>query len=175
MATIDCPGASVTRRHLRKHLPPPPSQPTFASCRSKTRLARWAGLAGLTAGVLGNFWAVCLWQKLSANGPCCTGQTGHPRPRILSGEINGLRFNYAMAMIPGERREFGTCDVEIADRKMNRARRFGATLPGYTSNRSLFEAWDREEPVDTWECERDRRIASLQGHHNPFVLQQCPG
>ena len=29
------------------------------------------------------------------------------------GEVNGLRSNYSMEMIPGEKREFGACDVEI--------------------------------------------------------------
>jgi deoxyribonuclease-1 len=33
------------------------------------------------------------------------------------GEINGLRSNYSFEMIPGEKREFGTCDMEIEDRK----------------------------------------------------------
>jgi len=33
------------------------------------------------------------------------------------GELNGLRSNYSMAEIPGEEREFGSCDVEIEDRK----------------------------------------------------------
>src|SRR5262245_38370336 len=32
------------------------------------------------------------------------------------GEVNGLRFNYSIAMIPGEVRQFGVCDVEITDR-----------------------------------------------------------
>ena len=40
-------------------------------------------------------------------------------------------------------------------------------------NRPLFDAWDREDPVDAWECERDRRIAALQGNHNPFVIAAC--
>ena len=30
---------------------------------------------------------------------------------------NGLRSNYSFAMIPGEKREFGTCDMEIEGRK----------------------------------------------------------
>ena len=34
------------------------------------------------------------------------------------GEVNGLRSNYSMAMIPREKREFGTCDVEIEDKKV---------------------------------------------------------
>ena len=29
------------------------------------------------------------------------------------GEVNWLRSNYSMEMIPGEKREFGSCDVEI--------------------------------------------------------------
>ncbi len=33
------------------------------------------------------------------------------------GEINGLRSNYSFAMISGEKREFGTCDMEIENRK----------------------------------------------------------
>ncbi len=34
------------------------------------------------------------------------------------GEVNGLRSNYSMAMIPGEKREFGKCDVEIEGSKV---------------------------------------------------------
>ena len=29
------------------------------------------------------------------------------------GEVNGRRSNYSMAIIKGEKREFGKCDVEI--------------------------------------------------------------
>jgi deoxyribonuclease-1 len=36
-------------------------------------------------------------------------------------------------------------------------------------NRKLFEAWDREAPVDAWERERVQRIAQRQGNPNPFV------
>jgi deoxyribonuclease-1 len=34
------------------------------------------------------------------------------------GEVNQLRANYSMAMIPGETRAFGPCDLEIEDRKI---------------------------------------------------------
>ncbi|WP_345552019.1 endonuclease [Microbulbifer aestuariivivens] len=37
----------------------------------------------------------------------------------------------------------------------------------------LFEAWHRNDPVDPAECERDRRIAAVQGNHNPFVIAAC--
>jgi deoxyribonuclease I len=104
------------------------------------------------------------------------------------GEVNGLRSNYSMAMIEGEERQFGACDIEIADRKIEPrtairgdiARIYlymDASYPGRgilsEKNRPLFEAWNSEDPVDTWECERDRRIAALQGNHNPFVAAVC--
>ena len=34
------------------------------------------------------------------------------------GEVNGRRSNYSMAIINGEKREFGKCDVEIKNRKV---------------------------------------------------------
>ncbi|WP_237068349.1 endonuclease [Microbulbifer guangxiensis] len=37
----------------------------------------------------------------------------------------------------------------------------------------LFEVWDKRDPVDPAECERDRRIAAVQGNHNPFVRAAC--
>jgi len=40
-------------------------------------------------------------------------------------------------------------------------------------NRKLFEAWDKEDPVDEWECERCRRIEGIQGNENPFVKKVC--
>ncbi|MFH1984745.1 MAG: endonuclease [Pseudomonadota bacterium] len=104
------------------------------------------------------------------------------------GEINGLRSNYSFAMISGEKREFGQCDMEIEDRKAEPppavrgdiARTYfymDAAYPGHgiisNKNRRMFEAWDREDPVDEWECERARRIERLQGDENPFVKSQC--
>jgi deoxyribonuclease-1 len=104
------------------------------------------------------------------------------------GEINGLRSNYSFAMIPGEKREFGQCDMEIEDRKAEPppeirgdiARTYfymDAAYPGRgiisKKNRKLFEAWDRSDPVDDWECERARRIERLQGNVNPIVKDRC--
>jgi deoxyribonuclease-1 len=85
------------------------------------------------------------------------------------GEVNQLRANYSMAMVPGETRAFGSCDLEIEDRKIEPrpdirgdiARTYfymDAAYPGRgvisEKNRQLFEAWDREDPVDAWERER---------------------
>jgi deoxyribonuclease-1 len=101
-----------------------------------------------------------------------------------SAEVNLLRSNYSMAMIPGEAREFGRCDLEIAGRKTEPrpdirgdiARTYfymNAAYPGRgiisRQNEQLFEAWDKEDPVDNWERERARRIEQIQGNRNPFV------
>ena len=89
-----------------------------------------------------------------------------------------------MAMIPGEARAFGPCDLEIEDRKIEPrpdirgdiARTYfymHAAYPGRgiisERNRKLFEAWDTEDPVDERERERVRRIEQRQGNKNPFV------
>jgi deoxyribonuclease-1 len=33
----------------------------------------------------------------------------------------------------------------------------------------LLMAWDKQYPVSSWEKERNRRIAAIMGHSNPFV------
>jgi deoxyribonuclease-1 len=49
-----------------------------------------------------------------------------------------------------------------------------AAYPGHgiisDKNRKLFEAWNKEDPVDDWERERARRIEQVQGNPNPYVV-----
>ena len=104
------------------------------------------------------------------------------------GEINGLRSNYSFAMIPGEKRQFGNCDMEIEGRKAEPpsekrgdiARTYfymDWAYPGHgiisKKNRKLFKAWNKGDPVDEWECERSRRIEGIQGNENSFVKKAC--
>ena len=104
------------------------------------------------------------------------------------GEINGLRSNYSFAMIPGEKREFGACDMEISDRKAEPppdvrgdiARTYYYMHWAYSGhgviskkNRKLFEEWDNNDPVDQWECIRCKRIETLQGDENLIVKNAC--
>jgi len=104
------------------------------------------------------------------------------------GEINGLRSNYSFSIIPGEKREFGICDMEIENRKAepppeirgNIARTYmymNAAYPGHgiisKKNRKLFDAWNKQDPVDSWECERVKRIERIQVNQNPFVKEEC--
>ena len=76
------------------------------------------------------------------------------------GEVNGLRSNYSYAMIPGEPRRFGDCDMEIEDRKAEPPPHIRGDIartyfymnwayPGRgvisKKNRKLFEAWDKAD------------------------------
>lgn len=104
------------------------------------------------------------------------------------GELNERRSNYSMGLIPGEPRAFGACDFEVADRKVEPrpevrgdiARTYlymDLAYPGRgilsRKNRKLFEAWDEQDPVDRWECERARRIARIQGNVNQVLDLAC--
>jgi deoxyribonuclease I len=104
------------------------------------------------------------------------------------GEVNGDRSNYSMAIIPGEARLYGQCDVEIANRKIEPrsavrgdiARTYlymESSYPGRgivsKKNRKLFEAWSKEDPVDSWECQRARFIQKVQVRPNNIVLSSC--
>jgi len=104
------------------------------------------------------------------------------------GEVNGRRSNYSMAIIPGEKREFGKCDVEIEKKKVEpRAEIRGEIARTYfymdsaypdhgiisKKNRKLFEAWNNADPVDAWECDRATRIEKIQGNPNLIVKASC--
>ena len=104
------------------------------------------------------------------------------------GEVNGRRSNYSMAIIEGEKREFGKCDVEIKSRKVEPreeirgeiARTYmymDSVYPGRgiisKKNRRLFDAWNKSDPVDEWECERTKRIEKIQGNRNEVVMAKC--
>lgn len=104
------------------------------------------------------------------------------------GAVNALRSNFNYAMLAGEPSTFGTCEMKIADRKAEppvRARgQIARTYfymqdaygPRYHMSRQqdqLMQAWDRQYPVDKWECTRAKRIEALQGNENKFVKGPC--
>jgi deoxyribonuclease-1 len=37
----------------------------------------------------------------------------------------------------------------------------------------LFDVWSKQYPVTAWECTREKRIAAIQGNHNPYVQEAC--
>ena len=97
-----------------------------------------------------------------------------------SPETPDIRFG----MIEGEPREYGGCDFEV-DGGLRRAeprpeirgdiarisfymeRTYGVPLSD--QQRRLFEVWNREDPPDAREIDRNERIRRIQGSGNPFV------
>jgi deoxyribonuclease-1 len=84
-------------------------------------------------------------------------------------EVNGRRSNYSMAIINGEKREFGKCDVEIENKKVEPKENIRGDIARtnlymdsvYPSreiismkNMKLFDAWNQSDPVDEWKYER---------------------
>lgn len=100
------------------------------------------------------------------------------------GQVNALRSNYSYAMIPGEKRKFGPCDMEIEDQKAEPRPEIRGDIariyfymndayPGHgiisKKNRKLLKAWAKADPIDDWERARARRIEAIQGNKNKFV------
>lgn len=98
------------------------------------------------------------------------------------GSINKARGATAYGMVAGEPREYGSCDFEKADKRAEPRDSVKGDLARsvlYMRDRyririserdqKLLEAWNREDPVDNWERERNRRIKAIQGNGNPWI------
>ena len=101
------------------------------------------------------------------------------------GELNADRSNFRFGMIEGEKRRYGKrvdFEVEFKQRvaepqdsiKGNIARtyfyfeqRYGMKIS--KKDKKIFNAWDKQDPVDDWERERNRRIERIQGNKNSFI------
>jgi deoxyribonuclease-1 len=103
------------------------------------------------------------------------------------GELNGLRSNYRFGILPHVKsKKFGACELKIdkVTRRIEpRAAIRGAIARAYLymsdtykiplsdSQQQLMSAWNTQYPPDTWEIERDKRIAAVQGNHNLYIAQ----
>lgn len=100
------------------------------------------------------------------------------------GEVNGDRSHYPPAIIEGEARAYGACDVEIEDQRMEPRSAIRGDIartylymdyayPGRKimtdAQRQLFLAWSEADPPDAWERKRAERIRELQGNTHPFL------
>jgi len=101
------------------------------------------------------------------------------------GELNGDRSNFSFRMLEGEPRVYGETinmeidfkgrDVEPPDEVWGDIARiyfymrdrYGIRLS--SSQQKLMQSWNKLDPVDQWEIERNQRIAKLQGNDNPYV------
>ncbi len=92
------------------------------------------------------------------------------------GELNGDRSNFSFTQLEGEPRNYGACDFEV-DHKARKAEPMPAVrgdiariynymhqtygLPISDRQRRLFEAWEKNDPIDAWEQQRNARIESI--------------
>ena len=104
------------------------------------------------------------------------------------GEIRWLKSNRGFGMIPEEEQAFGDCDIEIALDRVEPPSEVRGDIariyfymdwayPGYDvispAEDKLFKAWDKQDAVGPWECERAQRIEKIQKNANPFVKKAC--
>ena len=100
------------------------------------------------------------------------------------GEINGDRSNFQYNMIPGENRVYGNVDAEVDFREKvfepakevrgDIARTYFYMRDEYKLRISrkqtrLFHIWNKSDPVDHWERERNWHIQSVQGNANTYI------
>ncbi len=100
------------------------------------------------------------------------------------GEINGDRSNYQFNMIAGENRVYGNVDAEVDFKQRvfepgkevrgDIARTYFYMRDEYNLRLSkkqtrLFHIWNRSDPVDSWERERNWHIQAVQGNANSYI------
>jgi deoxyribonuclease-1 len=103
------------------------------------------------------------------------------------GAVNAMKSNYNFAAQINVKSGFGSCDLKIANRKAEPpVKSRGRIARSYLymdevynrynmskSQKQLMSAWDRMHPVSDWECERARRIESIQLNTNPILNSRC--
>lgn len=104
------------------------------------------------------------------------------------GAVNAARQNYNFVMLSdNSKSDFGSCDMRIEGNKAQppeRARgRIARTYmymdmvyPKYSMSkqqRKLMEAWDKQYPIEEFECIRNKRIKAIQKNINPILDKQC--
>jgi len=100
------------------------------------------------------------------------------------GELNGDRSNFRYGMITGEARNYGQVDFEVDFKQRvaepqdnihgDIARTYFYMQQTYglhisKRQKRLFAIWNKEDPVDKREIERNQKIMAIQGNSNPFV------
>jgi len=100
------------------------------------------------------------------------------------GEVNGDRSNYGFGWLPQAPSQYGACPM-VVDFKARKAmprqqirgmiartyfymsERYGLRLS--RQDRQLYNAWNKQYPVEAWERNRNQRVACVMGHGNHFV------
>ena len=100
-------------------------------------------------------------------------------------DINEERSSIAFGMISGEKRKFGSCDFEVQHRRprlveprehvrgnIARAMFYMADtydLTLFDKQIETLEKWNKADPVDEFEQQRNDKIQSIQGNRNPYI------
>lgn len=103
---------------------------------------------------------------------------------VVVGEVNADRSHYNYAQLSKTPYQYGACATRVdfnqrAAEPRDEAKGLVARVQLYMHDwyglrmsqqqQQLFTAWDRMYPPSDWELERDRRIAKVMGHSNPYV------
>ncbi|EGH45991.1 deoxyribonuclease I [Pseudomonas syringae pv. pisi str. 1704B] len=103
------------------------------------------------------------------------------------GEVNGDRSNFNYGMASGVAPQYGQCKTKVdfdqrAAEPRDEVKGLVARTTFYMFDRynlnmsrqqqQLLMAWDKQFPVTSWELVRNKRIAAIMGHSNPFVTGQ---
>lgn len=101
-----------------------------------------------------------------------------------TGEVNMDRSNFRFTTMNETDFVYGKCDMKI-DFKGKRvtppknvrgdiARTYLYMSDRYDirlsdGQRKMFDAWNKQDPIDQWEIEKNKRIKSVQGNSNPYI------
>lgn len=106
---------------------------------------------------------------------------------IAIGEVNADRSNFRFGMVNSKESMYGQCASKTDFKQRifeprDEVKGFVARVNFYMHDRyglnmsrqqqQLFMAWDKMYPPESWELERDERIANVTGVHNPFVTRE---
>ena len=105
------------------------------------------------------------------------------------GELNGDRSNYRLGMISGEKRNYGQVDFEVdfkgriaeprEEVRGDIARIYFYMEKKYNlkisrSQKRLFQAWAKSDPVSQWENKKKELILKVQSVKTPFFDKAPP-
>lgn len=102
------------------------------------------------------------------------------------GELNADRSNHPYGIAHNKRSVYGACEFYVDEvnniaepkdsRKGDVARiwlhmsdKYDMVLPGHM--RELFDAWNKADPVDLEELQRNHKIYAVQGDDNKYIIQ----
>lgn len=104
-----------------------------------------------------------------------------------SGGINAARSNKPPAeTVRGKIQTFGKCETRVGSKEFSPRKEVRGeiaraylymreiySIPLSPEEISLYQKWSQQDPVDSWECERGRRIKKIQGNANPVLEEAC--